>query len=62
MSTEPQPVPACVALGCLGTTWCAYCGDPLTDAESLAVRVAAGRVRAGDITGALAVLNTANQP
>ena len=50
----------CLTVGHISSTTvdperCTYCGEPL-DLTSVAVLIAAGRLRAGDVLGALRVL------
>ncbi len=48
--------PDCRAFGCIGLPRCDYCGELIDSVDARTVLVAAGRVRRGDVLGALRLL------
>jgi hypothetical protein len=48
--------PDCNAFGCVGLPYCNYCGELIDSVDARTVLVAAGRVRRGDVLGALRLL------
>lgn len=56
---QPTTAPDCATFGCIGVVRCDYCGGLIDSADARTVLVAAGRLRRGDLHGALRLLQGA---